>query len=100
MWVMASSEIVRPAIGLMVGSAFVQVEGVSNYLKHSTEKLNALLLGVGIQMSFSLTDALWLTPAFDIGFMTPQARVLFDNKEVARFGIPILRLSILLNVHF
>ena len=101
MWVMATSEIVRPAIGLMVGSAFVQMEGVrSNFLELKTEKLTALLLGVGIQMSFSLTEALWLTPAFDIGFMTPQARVLFHDEEVARFGIPILRLSLLLNVHF
>ena len=101
MWVMNQSSIVQPAVGAVMGAAFIQAEGVrSNLMEQKEAHLTSLMLGVGTQLSFALTDALWLTSAFDIGFITPQARIVFNGEEIARFGMPILKLSLLLNVHF
>ncbi|MBN2714604.1 MAG: hypothetical protein JXX14_02040 [Deltaproteobacteria bacterium] len=101
LWVMNRSTQVKPAIGLTIGMAYIQMEGIrSSFMTQKTAHLTSLFLGAETQMSFALTESLWLTPAFDIGFITPQARVLFNGAEVARFGVPILKLSVLLSVHF
>ncbi|MBN2527866.1 MAG: hypothetical protein JXR76_15865 [Deltaproteobacteria bacterium] len=101
MWVMDKSHLVMPAIGLAVGAAYVRVEGVrGNNPIQREDHFTALYVGLTSEMSFSMTESLWLTPSFDIGFIAPQARILFSDKEVAEFGVPVLTFALVVDVHF
>jgi hypothetical protein len=101
LWVSTNLDVVRSAVGPMLGWAFVQVEGVrSTTFVQKKERMNSFLAGLAAHISFLIGESFWLTSAFDIGFMTPQARILFSREEVARFGIPVLKLSLMLDVRF
>lgn len=101
MWVSTNLDVVRSSIGPMLGWAYVQVEGLrSDMFVQKKAHMNAFLAGLAANVSFRLGESFWLTSAFDIGLITPQARILFFDKEVARFGIPVMKLSLMLDVRF